>query len=101
MTGHSGGVTSLAFHPDGRILASGDDSGGVYLWDIASGAKMGSYQGHTSAITSLSYSQEGTLLASASTDNTVRVWKGSANKGSTSSKATSPSEELLGTYPTK
>ena len=32
-----GQVWSLAFSPDERLLASGDDDGNIVLWDIASG----------------------------------------------------------------
>jgi WD40 repeat protein len=34
-------VKELQFSPDNRLLASGDDKGGVYIWDLSSGAKRG------------------------------------------------------------
>jgi WD40 repeat protein len=34
------GVASLAFSPDGRTLAAGDNGGQVTLWDVASGRRL-------------------------------------------------------------
>src|SRR5688572_27491023 len=46
-TGHSGWVYSVAFSPDGKLLASGSSDQTIKLWDVATGTELRSLRGHT------------------------------------------------------
>ena len=72
--GHSESVRSLAFSPDGRLLATGDYAGTIKLWDAASGKELTSLQAHGSSVSGLTFTADGTRLLSASWDETVKVW---------------------------
>ena len=37
LSGHTRGVQSIAFSPDGRLLASGGYDSAIYLWDVEIG----------------------------------------------------------------
>ena len=72
--GHKGLVKSLAFSPDGTILASASSDMAVKLWDVATGTNTATLEGHTGRVTSVSISPDGTTLVSGSEDRVVKLW---------------------------
>jgi WD40 repeat protein len=66
-------LRSVAFSPDGSLIASGHEFARLALWDAGSGALVRALEGHTSAVTAVSFGRGG-LLASASLDGSIRLW---------------------------
>ena len=69
-----GGIISVAFSPNGELLAGGDTNGRIRLWRVADGQTLLSYQGHNQWVFSLAWSPDGQILVSGSADRTVRLW---------------------------
>ncbi len=73
-TGHADSVTSVAFSPDGRTLASGSGDTTLKLWDVSNGHELRSLTGHTGWVDSVAFSPDGRTLASGSKDYTIKLW---------------------------
>ena len=71
---HRGWVASVAFSPDGRLLASGGEDQTMRLWDPATGECLRTLNGHDGSVNWVAFSPDGRLLATASGDRTVRLW---------------------------
>jgi WD40 repeat protein len=63
LAGHKGRVTSVAFSPDGKILASGSWDGTVRLWSIPEGDLKRTLTASPEMISSVAFSPDGAFLA--------------------------------------
>jgi len=102
--GHSGSVNSVAFSPDGMLLASGSSDSTIKLWNVESGQLVRTITGHAGIVRSVAFSPDGILLASGSTDKTTKLWEVESGRlirtiaghtGSVASIAFSPDGILL------
>lgn len=74
ITKHTEWITSLAFSPNGKLLATTDRNGGALIWQATAGHERADLRGHKGAITSVDWRADSAMLATASEDGTVRLW---------------------------
>ena len=72
LEGHTSGICTLAFSPDGTTLASGSYDGTIRFWNPSTGKEISTFAtGHSKYITSLAFSNEDTILTSVDFNGTV------------------------------
>ena len=59
LKGHSDNVYSVAFSPDGKILASGSGDNTIKIWNLESGAQLKELRRHNNSVYSLAFSPFG------------------------------------------
>ena len=73
--GHLAGISTVAWAPDSRTLASGSDDKSIRLWDVMTGkAYPLQLLGHHNYIYSIAFSPKGNMLVSGSYDEAVFLW---------------------------
>ena len=70
-----GHINSMAFSPDGTMIAVASQFTSIRLWEISFAAELAAMHGHTKSVNSIAFSPDGTIIVSASDDTTGNtVW---------------------------
>ncbi|CAN0281254.1 unnamed protein product, partial [Phaeothamnion confervicola] len=74
LTGHTGHVSAVAFHPQRpRLLSAGAD-GTVRVWDTASGAEAGAFDWRVGPLTAVAVAPDGLSAAVAGRGGHIVTW---------------------------
>lgn len=65
---------TVAFSPDGKLLAAGAEDSIIRLWDLEHRRLLFRLSGHDSDIYSIEFYDNGTKLVSGSGDRTIKLW---------------------------
>ena len=71
---HDGYVWALAFSLDGQLLAAGDNTGTVKIWDVQNQQAIAHLAGDTTTVSSVTFSPDGRILASAGYQGHIKLW---------------------------
>lgn len=70
---HQGRINSVAFSPNGEMLATGGQDDKVVLWDLSRSKRVDTLL-HNGPVNSVAFSPLENVLASGSSDNSIRLW---------------------------
>jgi WD40 repeat protein len=66
--------TSIAYSPDGKVLASGGSDNRIRLWDPDTGKEVRILEGHKGSVNCIAFSPDGKWLASGSQEHELWLW---------------------------
>lgn len=82
--GHPVHTRTLAFSPDGKMLAGGSNLGAIHLWEAHTGTKLFTLKAYNNRISALAFSPDGKILASGSANGEISLWNtANGTQGST------------------
>jgi WD40 repeat protein len=82
LSGHTQGVISVAYSPDGRLLASGDEGGEVRVWNVPDGTPRFVLPALEGEAYALAFSPDGKFLltAAAQSNGDINIWNAETGK---------------------
>lgn len=83
-------VTSTAFTPDGKTLATGSFDSTVRLWELPTGKPKAVLQGHRSIVHCVAFNSSGITIASGGYDEIACIWEVATGKKTATLKAKDP-----------
>lgn len=78
-TGHSDNVRSIAFSPDGKLLASGSNDETVKIWNAETGRQLKVFRMNT-FVNTVVFSPDGEILASSGDYDGIYLWNAKSGK---------------------
>ena len=67
-------VTSIAFSPNGQLLAAAESDNTISVWNLGTGQAQSALKKHDASVNAMAFSPDGRWLASGGDDRTIVLW---------------------------
>jgi len=74
LQGNGDSINSVAFSPDGQLIATALDNGTAKVWNTLTGDLLRTLEEHTATVNSVVFSPDGLLIGTGSSDRTAKIW---------------------------
>ena len=81
LQGHEGGISALAFSPDGQRIVTGSEDKTAKVWEASNGQELLTLKGHSDEILGVAFSPDGRRIVTGSRDQTAKVWEAASGQG--------------------
>lgn len=93
LAGPTGGVTSIAFSPDGARLAAGSPDQTIRVWNVADGREIGAIKA-PSPVAAVAFVLDGKQIVAGGADSIIRSWN--VPEGQPPAEGVKPLKEMKG-----
>lgn len=73
-SGHTSGISSVEFSPDGASILTGSYDGTAKIWDVSTGICTHTFKKHTAGVGGAAYSPDGKQIITGSSDQNLFLW---------------------------
>lgn len=74
LKGHTNMVSTIAFSPNGKLIASGSWDGTTKMWDVQTGDNIFTFDGDSTYVKTVSFSPDGKWLAVGLLNHKIKIW---------------------------
>ena len=71
---HGEAFNSIAYSPDGKLVASGNDNGSIKIWDVSTGKRIQKISGHQSEKIHTAAFQPDSAIITIGTKSEIQLW---------------------------
>src|SRR5260370_1175957 len=75
LKGHALALASVAYSPDGKVIATGSYDRTAKVWEAATGKEIVTLNGHSATVDAVAFSPDAKTLATGSYASTVKPWR--------------------------